>query len=198
MLSDAVMAHLNEEIRKPDPWGLDRNAYEQHRYARMLELLSHEARFGHAFEVGCAAGAFTERLAVCCDHLHVVDILPAAIERCRGRLHQCKHITYSIGDVLAIREQPGFYDLIVAAEVLYYLPNRASIAEATRKLASGLRPGGTLLFGSAIDRICELWGLAFGAETVMNELERWLVKRVQTTCIGSSINENSIIASYTR
>ena len=196
-LSRTVISHLRTELAKPDPWQLESSPYEQARYRIMLDMIG-GSTFEHALEVGCAAGAFTELLAPHCKRLRVVDVLPAAIARCRRRLTDHEFVDYAVGDIAEVTGWDETYDLIVIAEVLYYVNCSASIEAIATRLGSWLRPGGTLIFGSAIDATSAAWGLPFGAESAMATLARELSERARVPCVGESPNERSLIVRYGR
>src|ERR1700694_4639910 len=128
--------------RSPDPFLFDSNPREALKYERTLGLCG-PGPFRRALEVGCAEGAFTERLAPHCRKLDAVDISAVAVQRAADR-------TASFPDVSCERcklpaEFPAdAFDLIVASDVLCYLlwPDlEASISAFEHALA----PGGRLV-----------------------------------------------------
>jgi SAM-dependent methyltransferase len=140
-----------------DPWGLDWRPSQQVRYQRMIDVLAHARAEGHRFErivdIGCATGAFTARLAAVAEGgeraLVGLDIAQAAVARARIR-HPGIRFECLQADAYAA-QAPGEADLVVALEVLYYLPDparEAMLAAAARML----RPGGLLLASSMIAR----------------------------------------------
>lgn len=191
-----VATHLRTEFAAADPWKLASNPFEQRRYETMLDMIRARAPFHRALEVGCAAGVFTEQLIEHCDSVHVIDVMPQAIERVKQRLG--RRVT---GEVASVADQfaPGqMFDLIVVAEVLCYLPDIDALRRAIATLASRLEVGGLLVFGSAVDETCARWGLFGGAETAMAEWHRLLHETGRTSCTGSYWGENSRIVGYTR
>ena len=67
-----------------DPWDLETSPLDQERYRRQLDLVG-DRRYGRVLEVGCAAGAFTERLVTVADSVVALDIADAAVEAARAR-----------------------------------------------------------------------------------------------------------------
>jgi 2-polyprenyl-3-methyl-5-hydroxy-6-metoxy-1,4-benzoquinol methylase len=198
MLSAHVRTHLAIEIARSDPWRLQVNPFEQDRYARMLEMLGPVERFASALEIGCAAGVFTERLAERCVSLRGVDVLPEAIDRCRARLAHAPHVRYTLAD---ISEEIGWnetYDLIVVSEVFYYFPDVDAVRGAIAQLSQLVRPGGTVLFGSAINAVVRRWGRTLGAETAMQEWSRFFREIERYVCRGQSPDECALLVTYTR
>src|SRR2546421_151113 len=110
-----IEAHLAQELAADDPWRLEGNPFESRRYEAMLRLIRSRGRIDRALEVGCAAGAFTERLVPHCDDLHVIDIQPQAIDRARRRLGDGAKVTWAVASADADSASEP-YDLIVVAE----------------------------------------------------------------------------------
>ena len=103
-----------------DPWAFDTSPYEAAKYAATLGALPRD-RYASAFEIGCANGALTERLAGRCDRVLAVDVAPSALARARER-------TAGLGGVdvrrMAVPDEwpdGGGFDLVVVSEVGYYL-----------------------------------------------------------------------------
>ncbi len=126
----------------PDPWGFETSTYERDKYERTLGVLG-DRRFRRALEVGASIGVFTEMLAPRCDELLAVDASERAVAAARERLAGQRHVRVERRTLP--EEMPvGRFDLIVASEVLYYLP-RPVVLDALRRFEAGLAPGGYLL-----------------------------------------------------
>lgn len=128
--------------RTRDPWGFETSEYEHRKYGRTLEVLR-DRRYHRALEVGASIGVFTEMLAPLCDELLGVDVSRKALSIARDRLARFEHVR------LELRELPekmpeGPFDLILASEVLYYLP-REVMLETLARFEDTLAPGGRLL-----------------------------------------------------
>uniref|UniRef100_UPI001FC7DEFA nodulation S family protein n=2 Tax=Paraburkholderia TaxID=1822464 RepID=UPI001FC7DEFA len=67
---------LRRELDADDPWRLDSNPFEHERHRQMLRMALSQGSVTNALEVGCAGGAFTEKLAPHCQRLTVIDIVP--------------------------------------------------------------------------------------------------------------------------
>lgn len=187
---------LEREMAADDPWRLDTNPFERERHAQMLRLSRPGRRITHALEVGCAAGAFTEQLAPHCQRLTVIDVLPRAIDRARQRTKGWGHIEWIVSDVQQFSTAEMF-DLIVVAEVLYYLDSIEQMRATVGNLARMLAPGGYLVFGSARDATCHKWGHVAGAETVMAMLnEACLVEVVRVQCWGEQNSEDCLLVCF--
>jgi len=193
-----VLGHLRSELAGEDPWGLASNDFERRRYDALLGLLQPRSPFRHALEVGCAAGVFTERLLPHCAALTVLDAMPEALERAAERLGSAAtEVAWRVADPAA-DEVGGPYDLIIAAEVLYYLPDVPALQAAAGRLADALAPGGLLVFGSASDEAARRWGLYGGAETGLEVFGRRLREVERVRCTGADWTQNSLMAAFTK
>ena len=147
-----------------DPWGLASSAYEDAKFARTIAALD-DRRYGDAFEVGCAHGVLTARLAPLCGALFAVDISDAAIAKARSRLTDVDQVSFA--RMAFPGEAPReTYDLVVMSEVVYYWSD-ADIGRAADWLAHGVDVGGRLILVHWIgetdypqtgdDAIAKLW-----------------------------------------
>ncbi|MGY4319612.1 nodulation methyltransferase NodS [Bradyrhizobium sp. JR3.5] len=186
---------LERELAVDDPWHLDSSSFEQERYAQMLRMSCCNGDVAHALEVGCAAGAFTEILAPHCQRVTVVDVMPQAIELARVRTSSRSHITWVTCDIQQFSTAEQF-DLIVVAEVLYYLNDVAEMHAAVCNLMSMLAPNGALVFGSARDATCQHWGHAAGAETVIALFKERLSEVERLHCHTGSVSEDCLLVLF--
>jgi predicted TPR repeat methyltransferase len=125
-----------------DPWDFETSEYERRKYERTLGILEGR-RFRRALEVGASIGVFTAMLAPLCDELVAVDVSERAVAAAKERLARFHNVR------LERRSLPGEtpdgpFDLVVASEVLYYLPREQMLA-AQRRFEEVLAPGGALL-----------------------------------------------------
>jgi LmbE family N-acetylglucosaminyl deacetylase/SAM-dependent methyltransferase len=123
-----------------DPWGLADRWYERRKRNILLASLP-RARFGRAFEPGCAGGLLTEGLAPRCDELLAVDASARAVQLCARRMRARPTVTV---EQMAIPTQwpSGRFDLLVLSEVGYYVDDLGLLAD---RVASSVRPGGVLV-----------------------------------------------------
>jgi len=196
LVTQGTMYHLLErELAADDPWRLDGNPFEHERHAQMLRMSLSRGSIANALEVGCAAGAFTEKLAPNCQRLTVVDVMPRAIARARQRMSRWSHITWVTASI-QLFSTPEQFDLIVVAEVLYYLEDIPQMREAIAKLVKMLAPDGRLVFGSARDATCRRWGHAAGAETVIDIFKETLIEVERLHCQGDLIDEGCLLVQF--
>ena len=86
---------------RTDPWGYEVTAFTLEKFQAAIELLDgarNGARFERAWEIGCAEGAMTVRLAPRCERLSAVDFIPLApreSERAMPRVQQ--YLLHEIG-----------------------------------------------------------------------------------------------------
>ncbi len=128
--------------RSRDPWSFETSEYERRKYARTLSVLGNR-RFRRALEVGSSIGVFTAMLASLCDELLAVDTSERAVGEARKRLAGFEHVRVE-RRTLPEETPEGHFDLVVASEVLYYLP-RDTMLETLKLLEDVLAPGGLLL-----------------------------------------------------
>lgn len=125
-----------------DPWSFETSPYERKKYERTLSVLA-SRRYKRALEVGSSIGVFTAMLAPLCDELLAVDISEKAVATARKRLESFPHVR--VERLTLPEETPeGPFDLVVASEVLYYLPE-VDVLAALRRFEEVLASGGALL-----------------------------------------------------
>ena len=127
----------------PDPWGFDTRAYEARKYDHTLAVLEGR-RFRRGFEIGCANGVPTRRLAERCDSLLAVDVSATALARARARCANLRHVRFA--GMRFPRQVPdaASFDLIVLSEVAYYWDHR-DLALAGAWFRGALTAGGTVI-----------------------------------------------------
>ncbi|WP_170223121.1 class I SAM-dependent methyltransferase [Nonomuraea turkmeniaca] len=132
--------------RRPDPWQLSTDTYEQHKYQTTLEQLP-DAAYRRVLEAGCSEGVFTELLATAYPDADItgVDISEKALERARLRNGEfADRVRFVHADILDHDLQAGF-DLVVCAETLYYVGGGDRLRHASHRLTSLLAAGGILV-----------------------------------------------------
>ncbi|HEY3866641.1 MAG TPA: SAM-dependent methyltransferase [Solirubrobacteraceae bacterium] len=126
----------------PDPWRYDSSEYEREKYAATLAALDGRS-YRRALEAGCSIGAFTELLADRCAALTALDFSARALDLARRRLRGRANV--EIVEASFPEQAPaGRWDLVVCAEVLYYLDPPA-LEQATEWLRERLLEGATVL-----------------------------------------------------
>lgn len=103
----------------PDPWAFKTSPYEDAKFACTIAAL--EGRhFASGFEVGCANGVLTARLAPSFDALLAVDASATAVALAADRCRQIDHVT--VREMVFPREAPeaAHIDCVILSEVAYY------------------------------------------------------------------------------
>ncbi|WP_143590964.1 class I SAM-dependent methyltransferase [Thermoactinospora rubra] len=132
--------------RRPDPWNLASDAYEQHKYLTTISRLPARP-YPRILEVGCSEGVFTELLARTYPEAQIagVDISRRALDRARRRtLHAVGRVRFVHADILELGVRGGFH-LVFCAETLYYLGRDSRLGRAAERLGEVLVPGGVLV-----------------------------------------------------
>ena len=133
--------------RREDPFQYRTTSYERARLGAMADAVSGRS-YAWVLEAGCAEGDFTETLAGLADRVIALDISPVALARARARLAG-RGVEFVETDIRAwASSAPGFFDLIVLADVLYYLDKplvRPQFERVFPAVVSWLKSGGTLL-----------------------------------------------------
>ena len=148
--------------RVGDPWDLETSRLDQESYSRQLALVG-DRRYGRVLEIGCAAGAFTRRLATVADRVLALDVAPSAIERARQDVPP--NVEFRAGDVMEldpVREGP--WDLVVMSETIYYLGWLYTFFEVgwlADQVFEATQPGGRFLmansYGSSSQSLMQPW-----------------------------------------
>ena len=126
-----------------DPWNLESSPYEAAKFSRSIQALGGRC-YGSAFEVGCAGGSLTERLAAHTDDLLAVDISETALDRARRRCARLPQVRFARMAFPEDRPQGAGFDLVVLSEVAYYW-DEVDLDRASAFLRHGLVSGGDLL-----------------------------------------------------
>jgi SAM-dependent methyltransferase len=137
----AYFAHV---YRHDDPWNYESSPYEKRKYAALLSGLR-PSPYDHILEIGCSIGVFTEMLARTGKQVTAVDISARAAALASRRCRHLSQVHIRRIDFLSLQEK-GSYDLIIAAEILYFFWRPLRVRSAVRdKLAALLADGGTLV-----------------------------------------------------
>ena len=142
-----------------DPFGFDVNPVEQLKFRRTLEVCG-EGPLGRVLEIGCAVGSFTELLAPRATDVLALDVSPAAVEQVARRLRDHPNVRSQAMTIPA--EFPGgTFDLVVASDVLYYLPVE-DVQRCLERIEAAVAEGGALV---AVHYVPRMGSLLDGDET---------------------------------
>jgi trans-aconitate methyltransferase len=125
-----------------DPWGYTSSFYETSKFRTTLRSLP-KVQFKNAFEIGCAIGVLTQKLAKKCDRLLSVDYSEVGLEEARKRCRTLPQVRF---EQMQIPQQfpSEKFDLILFSEVGYYL-TMPDLLTTKQKIIDQLVPGGYLL-----------------------------------------------------
>lgn len=126
-----------------DPWDLETSAYEQAKYDHSLRVLGDRIH-DDGFEVGCARGTLTERLARHCRSLLAIDVSETALAAARERCADQAHVAFERMVFPSAAPRARTFDLIILSEVVYYW-NDADIERAAKWIIGHWAVGGDLL-----------------------------------------------------
>ena len=113
-----------------DPWEYQTSAYERAKYDATLRACG-PGPYQRALELGSSIGVLSARLAQRCRQLVTIDGAPTAVAAARTRMAGIDNVEIILGQIP--EDVPdGPYDLVVASEILYYLPEDAFAATLSR------------------------------------------------------------------
>jgi SAM-dependent methyltransferase len=154
---EKVTARIEHDFTEAeDPYHLSEQE-DQERLRRELAMLDSargEAKFGHALEIGCAEGTFTELLAPSCEELVALDNSPTALARARERCRRFESVQFDQWDMRR-DPLPGKFNLIVVIGTLGHLYLPREFRKARAQIIDALLPGGYLLVGEARREVYE-------------------------------------------
>ena len=133
-----------------EPWYVSSRASQKDRFSRCLSLVE-EITGAPAviYDVGCADGQFSVRLAEKGATVTGLDIHPDRIAQNQARCSHIPGLTFRCEDFLTAAIPDGQADLVTALEVLYYFGSEDQ-RRFLEKAHRALRPGGRLLISANI------------------------------------------------
>ena len=128
-----------------------RYTYQRHKYGVLSRLLpSH--RYGNVLDLGSGLGDLARLLAARSDRVLGLDISQVARDHATERHREAANLSFQQGDILDLpAHYDGTFDLVMAADTLYYLPppiDDSTLKRLATRLARLLQPGGTLLLAN--------------------------------------------------
>lgn len=126
-----------------DPWNYRTSPFEAWKRRLLLHACGSRT-FGRGLELACGTGEISRALAPKCLHLVAQDSSGTAIAAARAHGVRGPHrIDYRVG-VLPDDMPRGPFDLIVASEILYYLPPE-DLRRTLSRMISETAPGGRVV-----------------------------------------------------
>lgn len=131
-------------LESPDPWDYQASPYERQKYERSLaRALDWRSASESALEIGCSVGVFTEMLTRHFNTVTAIDVSKEAIRAAARNNSAQSNIRFVHGDLLSLKLDSQ-YDLIVCAEILYYIRER-DVATVCHQLDRYLAATGVIL-----------------------------------------------------
>ena len=103
---------------------------------------------GHVLEVGCGHGALTRHVSQRADSVVALDLSPEMIRVARARSTGQTNIEYRVADITTSELPEAAFDVVISVAAMHHVP----LAETVRRLASAVRPGGSLLIQDLVTR----------------------------------------------
>ncbi len=135
-----------------DPWGFEvpQFSYQRQKYDTITRLVP-DRQFEDALDLGCGIGLLTQRLASRATRVLGLDVSQVAVDAANTRLAHDPNIRFEQADILQLPDDlDGRFDLIVVADVLYYLqPMSDAVLKAMAlRLRRLLKPGGVCVLAN--------------------------------------------------
>lgn len=144
--SGSAFDQLYAQIHDPFGAELTKYRYQQRKYTSLLSMLPRRP-YRNVLDIGCGLGAFTRKLAPFAEHVLGTDISAEAIAQARKLSVGFANVTYCQRDMLDSSQQESAFDLIIVADILYYIdlqtPN--GMKAIARAISSKLAPGALVL-----------------------------------------------------
>lgn len=117
---------------REDPWGLRGPPFTQYRYLALLERIAAFTPCERLVDVGCGEGVFTRYLTGVAKQVVGIDLSLTAIERARRTVPDAEFYCTPLQ-----RFQPDRpFDVVVAAEMLYYAGDVEQAIDDLRRLGT--------------------------------------------------------------
>lgn len=127
--------------RNSDPWNYARSPFEIYKRKILMNACGAQC-IGAALELACANGQTSNSLSSRCLRLLAIDASPTALAVARRHV-SASRVQFCLAKLPS--ETPrGSFNLIVASEILYYLPRR-EMELLIRQLICRLAPGGRIV-----------------------------------------------------
>jgi 2-polyprenyl-3-methyl-5-hydroxy-6-metoxy-1,4-benzoquinol methylase len=132
MKQQDIYKQLDIFSQQADPWRKEKTAaYQKKSYKHLLSLIT---RVPHRsiLEIGCAQGDFTRELVRISSQVTAIDVSASAIATAQKQITGVAFQTVSLEDFTA----DSTFDVIVCAEVLYYILNRKKALQKLHELGT--------------------------------------------------------------
>jgi len=136
-------------LESPDPWNYRSSPYELQKYERVLACAL-EWRNGceSALEIGCSVGVFSRMLTDHFDEVTAIDVSKEALAAATRHNRAVKNLRFMHRDMQSL-DTDGLYDVIICAEVLYYIGEN-DVEIVCRQLDKYLSARGVILLVTGV------------------------------------------------
>jgi 2-polyprenyl-3-methyl-5-hydroxy-6-metoxy-1,4-benzoquinol methylase len=136
-------------LESPDPWNYHSSSYERRKYERVLACaLKWRSAGESALEVGCSVGVFSRMLTNHFDKVTAIDVSKEALSAATRYNSAAKNVRFMHSDLQSL-DTDGRYDVIVCAEVLYYVAEK-DVEVVCRQLGRYLSARGVILLVTGV------------------------------------------------
>ncbi|HYM62665.1 MAG TPA: class I SAM-dependent methyltransferase [Thermoanaerobaculia bacterium] len=133
---------------KHDPFaaGLPQFRYQRRKYEALVGMLP-DRRYREVLDVGCGIGVLARQLAPHAERVLGIDLSQEAVQRARTLSESVPNLEFSQADVTCLDDDGRRFDLIVVADIIYYLApiTDAMLKMLASRIAARLAPNGLLL-----------------------------------------------------
>ena len=185
-----VKKYFDYKYNREDPYKISA-AQGDTRYTDMLDLLRNN-KYSRVLDVGCGEGIFSRMLLEISDSVEGIDISESAIMRAREKYRGYPSLSFAVHDIV-IMDSDTRYDLIVCAEVLYYL-NLGQLLKVISNIIGWLAPGGYLLVGN-INKIRSKSGF-FRSYISSQEISEYVKKTGNLLIVGEMDRGGDILKLF--
>lgn len=129
---EKVYRELDEINSKSDPWETE-HPYNQKAFEELITLIKqvpHES----ILEVGCGQGSFTKRLLEISKDVTAIDVSESAISQAKKAAGGAQFVVSSLENFYPERR----YDVVVCAEILYYIKDHKKVVKKLKELGDYL------------------------------------------------------------
>jgi cyclopropane fatty-acyl-phospholipid synthase-like methyltransferase len=136
-------------LESPDPWNYHSSSYERRKYERVLACALKWRSAGESvLEVGCSLGVFSRMLTHHFDKVTAIDVSKEALSAATRYNSTAKNVRFMHSDLQSL-DTDGQYDVIVCAEVLYYVAEM-DVEVVCRQLGRYLSARGIILLVTGV------------------------------------------------
>lgn len=136
-----------EKYKKSDPYFMN-SSYEIMRSKKIIEFIS-DKKYLNCLDIGCGNGFITYRLLPYCNKIIGLDISSIAIIQAKEKYPQ-KKLRFLVDNIRSVKLNKK-YDLIVLADMLYYLGERLPKKEFLKiiqKICKLLKKNGRIIMSN--------------------------------------------------